>query len=88
MSGEELSIRLGRNIRFIRQRRGTSQEALALSCGLHRTYIGAVERGERNITLLTLQKIASALMIEPVDLLQEPEHWSLQTRTLVNKSLS
>lgn len=40
-------------------------------CGLHRTYIGAIERGERNVTLHTLSKIASGLEIDPLELLRE-----------------
>ena len=49
------------NIRLFRKDRGWSQEYCAERCALHRTYIGAVERGERNITLGTLDKIASAM---------------------------
>lgn len=49
------------NIRELRMERGFSQEELAHRAGLHRTYIGAVERGERNITLLNAQRIAEAL---------------------------
>ena len=51
------------NIREQRTQRGYSQEELAHLSGLHRTYIGAVERGERNITLLNAQRIADALGI-------------------------
>lgn len=49
------------NVRELRGQRGYSQEELAHLAGLHRTYIGAVERGERNITLLNAQRIADAL---------------------------
>jgi len=61
---------VGQNIRRRRLQMGLSQEALAEECDLHRTYIGSVERGERNITLLTLERIAVALKIKPVDLMQ------------------
>ena len=57
------------NIRRLRTARGWSQEALADRCGLHRTYVGAIERGERNITLETLERIAVALAIAPTDLM-------------------
>lgn len=55
--------RFGERIRQIRKNNGLSQEALALACGLDRTYIGGVERGERNISLINIYKIASALGI-------------------------
>jgi len=58
-------------IRSLRTARGLSQEGLAGLCHLHRTYIGAVERGERNITLRTLQCIAEALGIAATDLLRD-----------------
>jgi transcriptional regulator with XRE-family HTH domain len=66
----------GERVRVLRQARTLSQEALALAAGLDRTYIGGVERGERNISLLNIQKIAQALKVSPADLLkfeQEPE---------------
>jgi transcriptional regulator with XRE-family HTH domain len=66
----ELKVQLGVNIRRRRQQSGLSQEGLAAASGLHRTYVGAVERGERNVTLATLEKLASALNLEVVDLLQ------------------
>ena len=60
----------GERVRVLRQARGLSQEALALAAGLDRTYIGGVERGERNISLLNIQKIAQALYVSPADLLK------------------
>ena len=59
------------NIKRFRQKQGLSQEALADLAGLHRTYIGAVERGERNITLLNANKIAEALGVKLSDCLKE-----------------
>lgn len=61
---------VARNIRKHRKRKKISQEKLAEISGLHRTYIGAIERSERNITLNTLQLIANALNVEAKDLLE------------------
>lgn len=66
----ELQQRLGRNIRRIRQERGLSQEAFADELELHRTYVGGVERGERNLTLRTVERVAQVLRVDPLDLLQ------------------
>lgn len=60
-----------RNLRRERSLRGLSQEQLADVCGLHRTYIGGIERCERNITLATLERIAHALEVNPVALLKD-----------------
>jgi transcriptional regulator with XRE-family HTH domain len=60
---------LGRNLRAYRKARGLSQEALADVLGVHRTYMGSVERGERNVTLQTLERIAESLGVEPLSLL-------------------
>ena len=61
----------GANVKAIRLKLGLSQERLAELSGLHRTYIGAVERGERNITLLNAERIASALRTELGKLVKE-----------------
>jgi len=57
------------NVRRLRKAKGVSQEALADICGYHRTYIGGIERGERNITITTLEALAGALGVEPHRLL-------------------
>ncbi|MCH8836252.1 MAG: helix-turn-helix transcriptional regulator [Candidatus Marinimicrobia bacterium] len=56
---------IGSNIHRYRLALGLSQEKLAANSGLHRTYIGAVERGERNISARNIEKIATALGVEP-----------------------
>lgn len=73
MESDDLRPILAANLRRLRESRGISQEALGSQAGLHRTYIGAVERGERNITLATLQRIAAALAVDPVSLLLHTE---------------
>ena len=60
---------LGLQIRHFRSQAGLSQEKLAFKCDLDRTYIGSVERGERNISIINLAKIAEALEIKLHELL-------------------
>jgi len=62
---------LADNIRAYRKSKHLSQEGLADLCNLHRTYIGSVERGERNVTLSTLEALASALGVQVPELLYE-----------------
>jgi len=66
MSGGEKSLRLrvAANIRLYRHRLDWSQETLAHEAGLHRTYIGQVERGETNISIDNLERIAGAMKID------------------------
>jgi len=66
----ELQHAAGRNLRAYREARGLSQEALAEVLGVHRTYMGGVERGERNLTLKSLERIAEKLGLDPLDLLR------------------
>ena len=61
----------GSNVKAYRQRLGLSQEAFAEKCGMHRTYISAIECFRRSISLENIQKIADALEIEPYQLLLE-----------------
>lgn len=66
---EDIRGFVGNNIRRIREDKKISQEQLAFRSDVHRTYISQVERGETNITVLTLQRIATALDIDIKDLL-------------------
>lgn len=61
---------VGDKIRVIRQERGYSQEELAFKAGLDRTYVGSVERGERNISLINLERIMRALDLTAADALK------------------
>lgn len=58
---EAIKAAFGQRVRKLRAEKGLSQEALALACELDRTYIGGIERGERNVSLINIQKIAAAL---------------------------
>jgi transcriptional regulator with XRE-family HTH domain len=69
----ELQKNVGRNLRQYRLDHGYSQEAFADHMGVHRTYMGGVERGERNLTLKTLEKMAELLGVDPLDLLQKSD---------------
>lgn len=69
MTGE-LQRTVGRNLRLYRLQRELSQEKFAELLGYHRTYVGGLERGERNITLVALEQIAARLDVDPLDLLQ------------------
>lgn len=66
-----LLVAFGLRVRQLRLASGLSQEALADRAGLHRTYVGSVERGERNISLLNIQALAEALGVTR-DVLVDP----------------
>ena len=63
MNKNKYLVCFGKKVKILRKQKGLSQEALALLCDLDRSYIGGVERGERNISLINIYKIAEALNI-------------------------
>lgn len=65
--------RFASNLRAAREQLGLSQEALADAAGLHRTYVGSVERGERNISIDNIERLAVALDVSPASLLEKQE---------------
>lgn len=67
----DLLVLLGQRIRELRKARGLSQEAFAAECGLDRTYIGGIERGERNVAVRNLAVIAKGLGLSMSELLCE-----------------
>ena len=70
MAVGDLQKTVGRNLRAYRLERGLSQEAFADVLGVHRTYMGGVERGERNLTLKSLEKMAEQIGVEARELLE------------------
>lgn len=69
-SAHEVKRQFGRRLREVRKLKGVSQEELALRSDLDRSYVGQVERGERNLTLVNIHRLASGLAIEPYVLLE------------------
>lgn len=61
---DSIQKKFGKKVRELRKERGYSQEGFAFECDLHRTYIGCIERGEKNITITNIEKIAKALKVE------------------------
>lgn len=79
MAVGELQSRVGENLRRYRLERGLSQEVFAEKLGVHRTYMGGVERGERNLTLKSLESIAERLGLDPLMLLTPPGEHSIHS---------
>jgi transcriptional regulator with XRE-family HTH domain len=67
----EIAKKFGLQVKYLRQRAAISQEELAAKSGLHRTYVGSVERGERNLTLSSAKRIATALDVKLMDIFGE-----------------
>ena len=65
---------LGRNIKYYRSKLGMTQEELAQKADINRSYLAGLERGRRNTTIKTLEALAKALDVSPMDLLESTEH--------------
>lgn len=68
---DDILKRFGARIRELRKNEGYSQESFADECGLDRTYMGGIERGERNVALRNIEKIAEALGISIAELMRD-----------------
>lgn len=70
-AGDEMLVALGRAIKHSRSEPKISQEVLAVDADLDRSYLGGIERGEHNLTLINLEKISTALGMRPSELLKK-----------------
>lgn len=71
MDNKEILIKFGQTVREYRKIQNLSQEELSFRANLHRTYIGMIERAEKNITLINIEKIAKALNVELKELFND-----------------
>ncbi|MEE8737907.1 MAG: helix-turn-helix transcriptional regulator [Bifidobacterium sp.] len=71
MAEDELQHTFGHNLRAYRQTKGMSQEQFADFVGVHRTYMGGIERGERNLTLVSVERICEQLGLDPLEMLDQ-----------------
>ncbi len=69
MADRDIKSQVGTKLRRLREKKGLSQEDLGFESGLHRNYVGGIERGERNVGIENIAKLARALGIRPRDLL-------------------
>lgn len=70
-AGSPLLVAIGNAVRAARVAQGMSQEMLALEAELDRSYVGGIERGEHNLTLINLQRLADAIELRPSELLKQ-----------------
>lgn len=70
-SRQKILIKFGNRVRDLRKNLGISQEQLSFKADLHRTYIGMIERAEKNITLINIEKIAKALNVDLKELFDD-----------------
>jgi transcriptional regulator with XRE-family HTH domain len=68
----ELQRLVGLNLRAVREVQGVSQEAFAHQLGFHRTYLASIERGERNLSLRSVERLAGLISLSPLELLSPP----------------
>jgi len=71
MESREILIKFGLRVRQLRKEKNLSQEELSFKADLHRTYIGMIERAEKNITLVNIEKIAKALNVDIKELFDD-----------------
>ena len=69
----DLQRLVGANLRHLRKQRDLTQEEMADAIGVHRTYLGGLERGERNVTLKAVERVADWLGVDPLALLTAPD---------------
>ena len=70
----KVNIEFGKKIVALRNAKGISQEELAYRCGIHRAYMGTIERGEKSVTLNTIEKIAKGLEIDLTELFADIDY--------------
>ena len=70
---DDVLKKFGKRLRAVRTQQGLSQEALSHEAGLHRTFVGLIERGQRNITVVTVAKLATALGVTMAQLMPDAE---------------
>ncbi len=68
-SNKQYLLFIGKKVRELREKMGISQEKLGEIAGVHRTYVGMIERGEKNITIFNLRRFAEALKVKVRDLI-------------------
>ncbi|WDF56096.1 helix-turn-helix domain-containing protein [Mucilaginibacter sp. KACC 22063] len=73
MSKENILHAFGEKVRELRKQKGLSQDQLSFKASLHRTYIGMIERAEKNITLVNIEKIARALNVNIIELFDDTQ---------------
>lgn len=79
MAEGDLQKAVGANLRAYRHEHGLSQDAFAEVLGVHRTYMGGLERGERNLTLRSVERIAARLQIDPLHVIGSPRRQAIMS---------